>query len=491
MTNSVKRNMANEISTDSIFTNIYGPSATQETRSIMGGKRGRKSGGGKSVVIYGDVNHIPNDDFKEFIDNFHLDYYTSRAGFNTIYIIPSAATRKKMYGDLKALTKDVEHGSVEEKKIVMDNAEKLQYKRYIFSKFGDNKRDDGYKIGPNDNVADEYPNGQFSPLRRTNVANEIYYFNYLSPEKILISVNADFKKTVELKFIGRAARGMYVFEGDLPKESPEMYIPSSKNKTVVGGNRNARYMTAFKNYVNSFSSIDNAANDYVVRRYAADPDSMQEFINADRVYTMFATALSDEQNHRNFNDSLKNLSGKEVVKYEREIENISKQNLIEDKTSKIKNALAKLHNMKDFDIITHIGKIYANNNPNIIRADIMTALYRDRDTDFTDIGNLISFTNTFASGMSGGDQYSEILMSSYEKYPMTSNTGRANCFLGNYSEKLIKPKKNSSKTNTDQPQISEEQIPVNEKKPEGKYPSEEIPQIKEVVEENMSLDDFY
>ena len=94
------------LSTDRVFSNIYGPTATQETRSIMGGKRGgiiyldeTIKGGSKrkttkqsstavskavkskpkeDVTIYADLIHFPNRELNEYIDRLYLEYYDVR-----------------------------------------------------------------------------------------------------------------------------------------------------------------------------------------------------------------------------------------------------------------------------------------------------------------------------------------------------------------------------------------------------------------------------
>ena len=448
--------------TDEVLSKIYGAGATRETNSLMGGAGGkirtvyvnqaksisrtrpkknpaaetdiskkystrgaaRKS---DSVTIYAEPTYVPDGGFQEYLNKLFLGYFSSRPASNTIFILPSKSTRKAIYSELKSLLKDTVEGSDEQKTIVMKNADKLLYKRYIFSKYGDNTKGHGYAIGPKDDNS-EYPNSSFDVVRRTNINDEIYYMAYKSPEKVLISINADMKDSSELSFIARCAHGVYVFEGDLPSGTPEKGLPRPA-KSMSGG-RQSSYKSALKQFVKQFHSLDDAAEEFCARRYRADPAAVRPYLNADKVYTMFAVALNDISENRSLGNVLPAISSDEKQQVDGEMLEEFSTHMIPDQSGKIRETANKIRNSRGFDIVKTLPKMYKSQDANVIRADIMTALYRDGSRNIETIFNL---TDRFASGSSGDEMYSDTLMEPYVKYPMTSNTGRSNQLLSNVS----------------------------------------------------------
>lgn len=458
------------ISTDDIFNKIYGSSATQETISLRGGKRyyidnkpirnqskktntqkdNIKNGSYKEkpykkqvkkndIIIYSDPYHFPDDKLKEYIDKLYLDYYTSRSSPNTIYIIPSVSTLKNMYSMINTLTKDTVKGSSEERKIIMENADKLGYKRYIFSKYGDNKKDQNYKIGPNDDVDNEYPNKEFDILRRINVANEVYYLSYDSPKQINISTNADMKKSVKLDFVGRCSRGVYIFSGDLPKESPEIYIDKyEKRHAMMGGGKS--YIKSLQSFMNSYNNKDIAVSAFIAKRYSKNPELVKKYINADKYYTFFGIIRDDISNKSDFNDIFGKVNDSQQI--EQEMEQYSMDNLTENMSSRIEHSLNRLLSKKHINAKDSLSRLYKNKDENVINADIMTALYHDGIKDFN---KLLSITDNSSDNMI----YNDVIIQAYKRYPMTSNIGKSYGYIGfgnNSNEKTIKEKKYNEET---------------------------------------------
>lgn len=452
------------LSTDRVFSNIYGPTATQETNSLMGGKRGKivyldqgnrlpptrkkqtatpakKTKGGatkskESVTIYADVIHFPNDKLQDYIERLYLEYFAARAPPNTIFILPPDNVRQQMYSVIRSVTGGTGKGTAEEKRAIIENADKIGYKRYIFSKFGDNKREQLYKIGPKDDPVSEYPNAEFKPIRRTNSANEVYYLSYRTPTEINISIHADLKEPTVLKFLGRCGHGVYIFTGDLPSGSPETYIPTynKKQHTVIGGAGKTHYSTQFKQFVNGFDDIDQAAHAFCMKRFAKDKSFAAQFINADNVYSMFAMALTDIANGTSFNDAVSNVSAADAHRAEMEMQNISSSRLTDNIGKRINGAINKLYAREDFDAVTHLETLYKNADKNIIRADLMTALYRN---GVTSVNDLFKMTDRYMKGNAGSEMYSETLMSAFKQYPMTSVNGKAYPYIGHCTIECI------------------------------------------------------
>jgi hypothetical protein len=414
---------------------ISGGRKPKQPRSIMPVKSKALSAKVKeSVTIYGDLVHFPNHDVNEYVDRLYLEYYAVRAPPNTIFIIPPDSVRQTMYATIRSVTNGTQKGSIEEKKAIIENAEKIGFKRYIFSKFGDNKHDQLYKIGPEDSADNEYPNAKFDPIRRTNAANEVMYMSYRTATEINISLHADLKDPVVCKFLGRCAHGIYVFMGDLPQGSPETYIPTynKKSRTVIGGGgtRKQSYATRFKAFVNGFDSIEQAAHAFCMKRFVNDKSFASQFINADNVYSMFAMALTDIANDADFDAVLPNVSQEDAHNAEREMESISYSRLTDNLSRRINSAVNKLYNRDDFDVVPHLESLYKTPDKNIIRADLMTALYR---SGVTSINALFKLTDNFANGISGGDRYTDTLMEPFKMYPMTSVNGKAYPYIGQWS----------------------------------------------------------
>jgi hypothetical protein len=127
---------------------------------------------------------------------------------------------------------------------------------------------------------------------------------------------------------------------------------------------------------------------------------------------------------------LSNVSPEEALEAEREMEAISYSRLTDNISRRINSAINKLYNRDDFDVVNHLASLYKNGDRSVIRADIMTALYR---SGVSSIGDLFKLTAQFMDGVSGGDRYTDTLMEPYKMYPMTSVNGKAYPYIGQWS----------------------------------------------------------
>lgn len=459
--------MTSNISVDRIMSKIYGPTATQETATLVGGNndignatgnifyvnhprsninnfissykqklsktkkqvvRKRKGGNKKPITVYADIKHFEDKEINEYIHKLYLEFYTERPAPASIIVIPSKTVRSKMYDTINKLTKGIESGSYAEKKAIIDNEQEIGYKKYIFNRYGDNTKDQPYRIGTkDDNANNEYPNTRFDTVRRTNAVGEIYYFSYVSDKKVKCATNMDGKNGTELEFVCRCINSVYYFIGDLPKDTPNKTNTSYRKLSMKGGTRSRSYVGNFVNFVKSFETIDDAAEAFVIQRYNKDKDFVRKYLNCDKVYTMFSCALHDIENNQSFNDIFETIrSNTDRIKLEQEMikdeaNNIDYSNDSSKQIDKIKNAISRLSNGK-FNIIKDLSRLYKNKDKLVMRADLMTSLYRN---GMNDISELLNMTEDFNNGSTVNiSAYNSTLLEPFIKYPMTSVIGK-------------------------------------------------------------------
>lgn len=463
------------ISVDRIMSNIYGPTATQETASIMGGeyrqnffyvddikhnnrkqqtttgggfslyggssknkinynnsaksykKKKQFRGGKTNITIYADLRHYGDAEINKYILDFFLEYFIDRAAPASIILIPSKTAMAELYKKLKDVIKGIPEGSSEAKKAVIENADKIGYRRYIFNRYGDNTKEQNYRISSDDsNAQTDYPNGTFETLRRTNAVGEVYYISYDSPKSVICSATPGGKGT-SWDFVCRCYNCVYVFRGDLPKAAENISTAYRKHirKSMRGG-FSGTYLNSFLDFVNAYNNLDDAAESYILQRFKADPSFVSQYTNGDRVFTMFSCALSDIQNNKTSKD-FDEIFGR--IRNNEERKQLEKQYRKEciknmtaaDVSKRVKSVLHKMTGQK-YNIITDLQKIYKNKNPLIIRADLMTSLYRN---GVRDAAELFDITEDFSNGKTQNiDAYNNTLMDSYMRYPMTSVIGK-------------------------------------------------------------------
>ena len=254
-------------------TNIMtgGRRRTRKTRKLKAGSKA------KDIVIYASPEYVEtSSDLRLFMDKFFLYYRFSRSPNSAIYIIPPSAELSKM---INKRAKDKPEGSMELQKDVRSN-KNIGLEKYLFVTFGDNSKSDKYRIDPNLNSKEAYPNSPFETIRRTNLNGDVFYISYKDDKSVVIHTkpdNINSKDSETLNFVARFNNGGYIFQGSIPDHSEEHIGPKQIKKSKL-------YKFAFDEM--EFGDIP--VNDYNARSTAitggASNNSLKTFELYDRLY---------------------------------------------------------------------------------------------------------------------------------------------------------------------------------------------------------------
>lgn len=396
-------------------TNIMtGGRRTRKTRKLKAGSKA------KDIVIYASPEYVESSsDLRLFMDKFFLYYRFSRSPNSAIYIIPPSAELSKM---INKRSKDKPEGSMELQKDVRSN-KNIGLEKYLFVTFGDNSKSDKYRIDPNLNSKEAYPNSPFETIRRTNLNGDVFYISYKDDKSVVIHTkpdNVNSKDSETLNFVARFNNGGYIFQGSIPDHSEEHIGPkqikksklykfafdemefgdipindyNARSAAITGGASN-NSLKAFELYDRLYNYDHDVAAEHFLR-CAAKKDKLPKNIinNADFLYSAIYYALS-KPNAVNANDINKEISSKEFMKLYKDfkpmrttISECNKKKMAV--TSDINNAyhnyvIGKYNNIRNNQFSTnafikHFKNWYRKTNDwNIPIADIMTGYIRNND----------------------------------------------------------------------------------------------------------------
>lgn len=397
-------------------TNIMtgGGRRTRKTRKLKAGSKA------KDIIIYASPEYVEtSSDLRLFMDKFFLYYRFSRSPNSAIYIIPPSAELSKM---INKRSKDKPEGSMELQKDVRSN-KNIGLEKYLFVTFGDNSKSDKYRIDPNLNSKEAYPNSTFETIRRTNLNGDVFYISYKDDKSVVIHTkpdNINSKDSETLNFVARFNNGGYIFQGSIPDHSEEHIGPKQIKKsklykfafdemefgdipindynarsTAITGGASNNSLKAFELYDRLYNYDHDVAAEHFLR-CAAKKDKLPKNIinNADFLYSAIYYALS-KPNAVNANDINKEISSKEFMKLYKDfkpmrttISECNKKKMAV--TSDINNAyhsyvIGKYNNIRNNQFSTnafikHFKNWYRKTNDwNIPIADIMTGYIRNND----------------------------------------------------------------------------------------------------------------
>ena len=273
--------------------------------SMSGGSFSSLSGGAKSEV-YPSAEYVNDADLKLFIDTFYLHYLVSNIHKNTILIIPSSATLKKLIDEFKSKLKSegIEPISPEASRFASKN--ELPYKNYIFDVYGrDSPNNENFPY----QIPTDFPaSGSKDVFRRTNRLGKVYFFKFESESKISISAAENMKDSTTLKFVAKCDNECFILKGDVPASS------SGKKSNVVtaamsGGNaksRNSYLRRRFLKLVEKYGDIEDAAYDFIgsigaVGDISANAKKLSKYYSGDYVNTAFSI-LADKDGQFDFDE---------------------------------------------------------------------------------------------------------------------------------------------------------------------------------------------
>ena len=334
-------------------------------------------------TVYATARYVQNrkEDIETFIKEFYLDYLISRSNSNTVLVIPTKTTLKKMIDEFKEkLEKEkIKPYTFEAAKYASKN--ELPFKNYIFDVFGSKEPmtsdNDDYHVpsGFPEKTTDKI-------LKRTNRLIKQYYFNFNSSEKVKVSANEKMTGSVSLDFLGKATREMFVLSGDLPP-SAEGKKSNIITASMSGGNKRNYLRNYFMSLVSKYNNdFDYAAYHFIGAVGAAckNPSKLAKYYSGDYLHSAFSI-LSDTESF----DVDEGVSSEDVADVHSEIidsympkKSIIKMNKVNDVLPRIlrncKSCKTGLQASKTF--ISTLNQMYKTINapPFMMKADIATAL---------------------------------------------------------------------------------------------------------------------
>lgn len=358
--------------------------------------RKSKAASNENITIYASAEYIPdNSDLHTFIDKFFMYYRMSRSPNSAIYLIPATKTLKEMV----AKRGNHPEGSIEMQNAVRTN-DKLEYERYLFVTFGNNSKNDRYRIDTELTSKSAYPNSSFGTIRRTNLRGEVYYMTCDANMKVKIHTKPDNANAgSEIKFVGRFNNGGYVFQGDLPGPANEKISPKkekackhnnvnrmkfgeslTKFRTMTGGAVNTT-LKLLEKYDNLYNGDHDAAAEHFIRHAVKQGKFSEKYRNnGDLLYSAIYFAMAEPtalngvpdasaEEDKDFSNSFKIINRGE--QFRRKVNNVVQQ------LNKVYKRSMKNNSSKDF--IESYKKIYSTNDIAKMTADVATSFLRNND----------------------------------------------------------------------------------------------------------------
>lgn len=370
--------------------------------NLSGGRKQSKSTTKKQrgsstapTIIYASPEYVKDSDLQTYMDKLFLYYRMSRSPNSAIYIIPPSSVLK----DMISKRGDGAEGSIELQKSVINNQDIL-WRKYFFITYGDNSKNDKYRIDPSMIDTSAYPNKPFDEIRRTNLLGEVFYISYKDSSTVYINSKPGQKSGTQLKFVARFNNGGYIFKGEVPKESIEHIEPKNANKQqskyryrkfneltfgelpFIGGNMNTSFDT-LQQYDNIYNNDHELAAEHFIRCFAKKNNNNKYYNNGDMLFNALYYAV-DNPNSVNVGDIGNEINDEEFQqlfnKYTptantrvEQFHNLTK------KLNKLYNTHVRdKNNSKPF--INAVNNIYKNiSDKNIPIVDIMTGYVRNHE----------------------------------------------------------------------------------------------------------------
>lgn len=266
--------------------------------STVGNLFSISGGAAKSTTTYPSAEYVEDAGLKTFIKEFFLHYLVSNIHKNTILIVPSDSTLKKMVDDFKSKLKseNIEEYSPEASRYAAKT--ELPFKNYIFDVYGKESPDnDGFPY----QVSSDFPSSGMSDiLRRTNRLSKVYFFKFESESEIKIATNEKMSSASKLKFLAKADHDCFILKGDVPA-APEGKSANVVTAALSGGSKNNYLRNYFLSLVRKYNNdLDMASYDFIGAVGAAGSDLQSEakklskYYSGDYLHTAFSI-LSDSQ----------------------------------------------------------------------------------------------------------------------------------------------------------------------------------------------------
>lgn len=372
-----------------------------------------------TTPLFLDANpfHVKDKELQDFIHTFHLEYLMANPNSNSFIVIPSAKVMKELKDDYYAELKNnniTDYDSVEASRLAA-KCDKLKFKNYLFDVHGKNNGNDGYSY----RLDATYPETKFNDvLRRTNRADNIYYwkFNGANAE---VSASKKFTKPSILQLVGKCARSVFVFKGELPAAASNDRL---KNTNVVtaslsGGakrNNNLGLREYFNKLLRKYNNdIYAAADEFVptiglaevsqTGNVKAVAQKIANYSSANLVHTAMSMLFADDNN--SFNnidlDDIESFSAEDhnamvdaiVNEYQPKNKSINMKTAVDAITS-LYNKSTTSHNPYEASkqFVSDVMKMYGKFQPSMFKADVATALlntHRVNDSSMNFVYNVV------------------------------------------------------------------------------------------------------
>lgn len=265
----------------------------------------------KSETVLASMDFVDDEDAKLFIKEFHLHYLVNNAHNNSIYVIPTSATLKKLVSDLKAKLKEENIEPYTDQAGKYISTSDLPFKNYIFDVYGkDSKNNEGFDY----QVTSDFPNtGMSTVLRRKNRLSIPYFFKFASKDDIKVSTNSKMSNPKSLEFVAKCARDCFILRGDIPPATDSGKKSNVVTPTLSGGAKANNLRSLFKSFVRKYDGdIDQAAYDFVSTVALSEAENtgdidqaaahMAKAYSSDFVHSAFSVLAADDYDPVNIDD---------------------------------------------------------------------------------------------------------------------------------------------------------------------------------------------
>ena len=276
------------ISTDLIYTQIYGNAANNSMENVVGGstifKRPTKytvkimdkietstnmSGGKTKPTIKFNLSaQTPIDPYnyltkrsaatQKWITTTRLLPAITAVERNAIVVLPPEHEMSEQIGQIENALSDA--------KIDITSADASEYiatHPFSFMNYYLNYRPNGDNKGFKYEVPSTFPS--YNVVRRVGRSKGVYYMKFIDEDKIKVSNNESFNNAKELKFIAKANNGVCILGGTMPE--PVEFENQRGATTIVGGGSKPakddyrKYFERLINYRNG--DVSKASYDFI------------------------------------------------------------------------------------------------------------------------------------------------------------------------------------------------------------------------------------
>jgi predicted small secreted protein len=465
--------------------------------SFIGGRRMKKI---KKTQLQQDVEspfYLDNEDVNTFFKEFFFIHRASNPHANSIYVIPSSATLKKMIKEFHDKLKEEQKKNGDTSGIRSSTAAKIAsglystHKEYIFDVYPkdltDNKK---YSI------PEEWPETSIDGVfQRMNRLKHIYYIALTGGNSKQVSIGFTESEAKsgkhKLTFLARTSRrNCFVFQGDIPLT--QTLGSNGAVLTLSGGKSSDILKDTYLNLVKKYKDIDVASYNFIGKvGMAVGLNDVLPYYSADFIHCAMQI-LADRNKFKNI--KLKRSTGKAINQFHKALlakYSPNNKGIKEDNAKKLFTNIFK-ENPSTKSYIETIKKTYKNNKQSLamLKADIAcNMLVNCSFGDVNHVDNIIRNMDSFDNGNfgiqyngSGKYMFGDIVNGILTRNPFHGVKARQYVpIVGNYEDRYCDKDEDEEVFPDDKGEVVVESEPEQTETNEDVVPG--VPEEPEVTEE--------